>query len=400
MTRGLEARKREAELLDRWAKPCKTWPFDFVLAQQKNRRKKANRPLMRFGWKRPRYLDDDPDRLPIDSRSWNYFKKIDAIDYWRQAFWYWDTRVAKLRATTSKRPGAVGFVTFEAAQSAHIASQVQLNSMIRVNRCLSVEPRAIYWPNISLSSERTYLRSVLSWIITVALMIFWIIPVTLTSTLLNMRMWEEKNPGLKKFLARNDIISGFLSYTLPGVFLLLYLNILPWMLKWVAIFGGCRSRQAIDYTVLTRHFAFLIINVIFIFMFSGTILNRIFNILNSPTSFTAELANSLPSVAPWFAGYVLLLGVGCQPFKLILLRPAIWYAFKAWFCKTPRDYANTVAPIYIDWGNVYPYPMMVFWIAMLYSSFSPLILPISVAYYGLGFFVLKYQMLYVFFRDF
>ena len=390
MTKGPDARRLEANLLQKWARTHRTWLGP----------KPVERPTMSRGIKTMHYIESDADCHTTPKRSRNCFQKIDVIDHWRQEFFYWDKRVSELRAKTSKKAGAIGFVTFRSAEHAHIVAQVQTNSRIRVNRNLSVEPRAIYWPNISLSTGRTYVRRFLSWIITILMMIFWVVPVVFVSTLLNLTFWEKDNPGLQKFAESHRIIRGFLTYTMPGIALLLFLNILPWMLKWLAIFGGCRTRQSIDYTVLTRHFAFLIINVILIFTVSGSIINKIFDILNSPTSLTKDLANSLPSVASWFVGYVLLLGVGCQPFKLILLRPAIWHAFKAWFCKTPRDHASIVAPIYLDWGNVYPYPMMVFWIAMIYSSFSPLILPVTAAYYALGFFVLKYQMLYVYFRDF
>ncbi|KAJ1920359.1 hypothetical protein H4219_001334 [Mycoemilia scoparia] len=390
MKKGPEARAREAELLKKWARTHKSYFGSKVI----------NRPTMSKGFKKIRSLDSDSENSTPPKKSKNCFKKIDAIDYWRREFWYWDSQVKELREKGSRKAGPIGFVTFRSAEHAHTVVQSQANSNINVNVKLSVEPRAIYWPNITLSPERVYFRWVLSWIITAVLMIFWIVPVTLISALFNFRFWETKNPSLRKFAESHTIIRGFLTYTMPGVVLILFLNLLPWMLKWLAIFGGCRTRQSVDYTVLTRHFAFLIINVILLFTVSGTVINKIFDILQSPTTITQDLANTLPSVSTWFVGYCLLLGIGCQPFKLILLRPAIWHAFKAWFCKTPRDYANIVAPMYLDWGNLYPYPMLVFWIGMIYSAFSPIILPIVTAYYGLGFFVLKYQMLYVFFRDF
>ncbi|KAJ2826506.1 hypothetical protein IWW50_002327, partial [Coemansia erecta] len=113
-----------------------------------------------------------------------------------------------------------------------------------------------------------------------------------------------------------------------------------------------------------------------------------------------NLASNIPRVGTFFTGYILVLGVGYQPFKLLQVRPVIWHIGRQWLCSTPRDYARLVSPVYIDWYSVYPYPLLVFAIAMIYSTFSPPVVVGAVIYFAIGYPVMKYLLLYVYFHPF
>ncbi|KAJ2537880.1 hypothetical protein EV175_006589, partial [Coemansia sp. RSA 1933] len=146
--------------------------------------------------------------------------------------------------------------------------------------------------------------------------------------------------------------------------------------------------------------AFLVFNIVLVFGFSGTFWTIILDVINRPATPMQTLASNIPRVGTFFAGYILVLGVGYQPFKLLQLRPVIWHLGRQWLCSTPRDYARLVSPVYIDWYSVYPYPLLVFTIAMVYSSFSPPVVLGAVVYFAIGYPVMKYLLLYVYFRPF
>ncbi|KAJ2826967.1 hypothetical protein FBU31_003297 [Coemansia sp. 'formosensis'] len=151
---------------------------------------------------------------------------------------------------------------------------------------------------------------------------------------------------------------------------------------------------------MTKMWAFLVFNVILVFGFSGTFWNQILNVVNSPGTVMQNLASNIPRVGTFFTGYILVLGVGYQPFKLLQLRPVVWHIGRQWLCSTPRDYARLVSPVYIDWYSVYPYPLLVFAIAMVYSTFSPPVVVGAVIYFVIGYPVMKYLLLYVYFHPF
>ncbi|KAI8320856.1 DUF221-domain-containing protein, partial [Martensiomyces pterosporus] len=335
---------------------------------------------------------------------WRPWSRVDEITHWRTKFIAADQDFGKLRKSLAKGEDDYGrsttaFVTFEDAASAHIVTQLSCYPNPGYMKAkLAPEPRGVYWPNIWISSRRKWAGFTLKWICIFVIWAFWSVPVILFSSLLAPSSLERIFPSLME--PDHKILRSFLSSTVPSVFLLLFLNMLPWILKQVHFATGVRTKPDIDYSVLTKMWAFLVFNVILVFGFSGTFWDQILNVVNNPGTVMQKLATNIPKVGTFFTGYILVLGVGYQPFKLLQLRPVIWHIGRQWLCSTPRDYARLVSPVYIDWYSVYPYPLLVFTIAMIYSTFSPPVVLGAVIYYVIGYPVMKYLLLYVYFHPF
>lgn len=62
--------------------------------------------------------------------------------------------------------------------------------------------------------------------------------------------------------------------------------------------------------------------------------------------------------------------------------------------KTPRDYAETLAPRMFNYGWAYPSHVFLFVVLLVYSTSSPIILIFGTIYYCLAYLVYKYQLLY------
>ncbi|KAJ1949289.1 hypothetical protein EC988_004832, partial [Linderina pennispora] len=335
---------------------------------------------------------------------WQPWKHVDAIDYWRAKFLESDKCFRELRRTIGRERDEVGrsttaFVTFEDAASAHMVTQLSCYPNPGYMKArLAPEPRGVYWPNVWISNRRKWALFTAKWFIIFVIWAFWCAPVILVSSLLTPTTLQKVWPSLD--LDDNKILRSLLSTTVPSVFLLLFLNMLPWILKQVHFFTGVRTKPDIDYSVLTKMWAFLVFNVILVFGFSGTFWEQILDVVNNPGTVMQSLATNIPKVGTFFTGYILVLGIGYQPFKLLQLRPVIWHIGRQWLCNTPRDYARLVSPVYIDWYSVYPYPLMVFAIAMIYSTFSPPVVVGAVIYFVIGYPVMKYLLLYVYFHPF
>ncbi|KAJ2403275.1 hypothetical protein GGI23_000067 [Coemansia sp. RSA 2559] len=335
------------------------------------------------------------------------WRRVDAIDHWRDKLLEADRGLRRLRqtvqhsdATAAHGPSTTAFVTFEDATTAHMATQLSCYpNPGHMKARLAPEPRGVYWPNVWHSRRRKWLGFGAKWTCIVVVWAFWSVPVILMSSLLTPASLGRVFPSLADS-QRHGLLRSFLSATVPSVFLLLFLNTLPWLLKQVHFATGERTKPAIDYSVLTKMWAFLVFNIVLVFGFSGTFWTMLLNVVNRPGTPMQSLAANIPRVGTFFAGYILVLGVGYQPFKLLQLRPVVWHIARRWLCSTPRDYARLVAPVYIDWYSVYPYPLLVFTIAMVYSSFSPPVVLGAVVYYAIGYPVMKYLLLYVYFRPF
>ncbi|KAJ1643080.1 hypothetical protein LPJ64_005108 [Coemansia asiatica] len=361
-------------------------------------------------------------------RFWRPWQQVDAIDYWRSRFLAADQDFQQLRdsmrAATGTTPesnnsssdnntsgsnsgnrnsnigySTTAFVTFEDAATAHMFTQLSFYPNPGFMKAkLAPEPRGVYWPNIWISSRRKWLGFTLKWLCIFVIWAFWTVPVILFSSLLTPASLAKVFPSLLE--SKNSLLRSFLSSTVPSVFLLLFLNMLPWILKQVHFITGARTKPDIDYSVMTKMWAFLVFNVILVFGISGTFWDQILNVVNDPGTVMQNLASNIPRVGTFFTGYILVLGVAYQPFKLLQLRPVIWHIGRQWLCNTPRDYARLVSPVYIDWYSVYPYPLLVFAIAMIYSTFSPPVVLGAVIYFVIGYPVMKYLLLYVYFHPF
>lgn len=59
-----------------------------------------------------------------------------------------------------------------------------------------------------------------------------------------------------------------------------------------------------------------------------------------------------------------------------------------------EDFAELNAPPMINYGAVYPQAILVFVVTLLYSVIQPLILIFGAIYFGIGYVVYKYKLLF------
>lgn len=71
-----------------------------------------------------------------------------------------------------------------------------------------------------------------------------------------------------------------------------------------------------------------------------------------------------------------------------------WIASAFSFSDNSLDYAELNAPPMINYGIVYPQAILMFVITMLYSVVQPLILIFGAIYFGVGYMVYKYKLLF------
>ncbi|RKP38958.1 hypothetical protein BJ085DRAFT_29644 [Dimargaris cristalligena] len=366
----------------------------------------------------PKYNPRPTVRLPT-GRWFRRGPRVDGIDYHKERFLEFDRLVRSLRlirsqAASSGPPptvamnvesgitnqnSSVGFVTFEHSTSAHIASQTLTHAkpFACITR-LAPEPCNVYWNNLTTKKRSRVTRTILVFIAMVFLTFFWGVPVAFLSSFLSLESLGQHLSFVKDLAEWNSVMQSLFSYTLPSVVMISYFNLLPAIIQKLAEFKGLRVRATMDIFVLSRVFFFQIFNVLLVFTLSSTLWNSLFDIFDDPTQVTKKLASSLPQVAPFFINYIIMLGIGYLPFKLLQVFPMIWTAFRRYLCTTPRDFSEVVAPIYVAWGARYPVPMLVFVITLTYSNISPLILVFGILYFLLGFLFNKYLFLYVYFK--
>ena len=113
----------------------------------------------------------------------------------------------------------------------------------------------------------------------------------------------------------------------------------------------------------------------------------------------------------FFISYVILQGLGIMPLQLLNLGVVIPRIFMLmFFTRTPRglivslssasiikllvDFAELNAPPMINYGVVYPQAILIFVVTILYSVIQPIILIFGALYFGIGYLVYKYKLLF------
>ena len=186
----------------------------------------------------------------------------------------------------------------------------------------------------------------------VVLLFTWAAPVGALSRLLSYEAIDENLPWLAKMIDRrrvNHCIKiGFLAdffrsprlrvlvqNSLPSLALISFNAFLPFLLDWLSILQGLRSRSEIEYSLLVKYHLFLILNVFVIVAVSTFDLAR--DLADQPLKLLNRLALSLPGARNFFISYVILQGIGIMPLQLLQLAVILprWF-YRLFWTRSPR----------------------------------------------------------------
>lgn len=162
------------------------------------------------------------------------------------------------------------------------------------------------------------------------------------------------------------------------------------------------SQGDVELSVISKNFFFTFFNFFILFTILGTasgfyaMLERFAEQLSSATEIAHALATSLSRLLGFYTNFILLQGFGIFPFRLLEFGALSLYPVYLIGAKTPRDYAELVQPPTFSYGFFLPQTILIFIICMVYSVLenSWQVLLTGLAYFMVGHYVHKYQLLY------
>jgi hypothetical protein len=162
------------------------------------------------------------------------------------------------------------------------------------------------------------------------------------------------------------------------------------------------SQGDVELSVISKNFFFVFFNFFILFTILGTasnfltMLERFAEKLTSATEIAYALATSLSNLLGFYTNFIILQGFGLFPFRLMEFGALSLYPVYLIGAKTPRDYAELVQPPVFSYGFFLPQTILIFIICMVYSVLrdSWMVLLTGLAYFMIGHFVHKYQLLY------
>jgi hypothetical protein len=346
------------------------------------------------------------------------YKLVDAIDYYEEKLRRLDDEIRGLRKKEFE-PTPLAFVTMDSVASAQMAIQAVLDpSPLQLLANTSPAPSDVVWSNTYLSRNQRVFRA---WTITVAigiLSIFWTTLLVPIAGALNTCSIQEVFPGLANALDRNEVLQSLVNTQLPTFALTLINVAVPFLYDWLANMQGMISQGDVELSVISKNFFFTFFNFFILFTILGTASgfvarwSQFAEKLSSATQIAYALAQSLSSLTGFYTNFIILQGFGLFPLRLMEFGALSLYPVYLIGAKTPRgkqvhhniepaltsrtDYAELVQPPVFSYGFFLPQTILIFIICMVYSVLrdSWQVLLTGVAYFAIGHFVHKYQLLY------
>lgn len=319
--------------------------------------------------------------------------EVDAIQFLEKQLNFIDQEISEARkkhysATTT------AFVTMDSVANAQMAAQAVLDHRVHYSIAnLAPAPHDIKWYNVCLSRKER-LSKVYSVTVFIGISsLFLIIPVSYLATLLNLKTISRFWPSLGKLLKQNKWAQNLVTGLLPTYLFTLLNIIIPYFYEYLTSCQGLVSHSDEELSLVSKNFFYIFVNLFLVFTLAGTASNY-WGYLSDTTKIAYQLATSVKEFSLFYVDLIILQGIGMFPFKLLLVGSMIGFPFVKIKSKTPRQQRDLYSPPIFNFGLQLPQPILILIITLIYSVMSTKILLSGLAYFLVGFYVYKYQLIF------
>ncbi|KAL6941501.1 Calcium permeable stress-gated cation channel 1 [Hanseniaspora osmophila] len=320
-------------------------------------------------------------------------KEVDAISYLQEQLKVVDKEIFEARERQySTTPTA--FVTMDSVANAQMAAQAVLDPRVHYFQThLAPAPHDIIWDNVSLNRHERMMKSNFVTVLIGVISVFLIVPVSYLATLLNLKTITKFWPSLGKFLKENSWAESLVTGLLP-TYLFTLLNVLiPYFYEYLTSRQGLVSHSEEEISLVSKNFFYSFVNLFLVFTLAGTASN-FWGYFTDTTKIAYQLATSVREFSLFYVDLIILQGIGMFPFKLLLVGSLIGFPFVKSKCKTPRQRQYLYQSPIFNFGLQLPQSILILVITIIYSIMSTKILVSGLAYFVIGFYVYKYQLVF------
>ncbi|KAI3731807.1 hypothetical protein L1987_62997 [Smallanthus sonchifolius] len=284
----------------------------------------------------------------------------------------------------------VAFVTFRSRWDAALASQTQQhpNPLLWITQ-MAPEPRDVLWKNLSVPYKHLIVYRVGVLVAEVVLSIFFAIPVSAVQGITHfekLKKWFPPAMAVQLIPGLSSVITGYL----PSVILSGFLYVVPYVMKGMAGVAGYVSISQQEQKASNMVFYFLMANVFFMSVLSGSLLDQIGKTFINPRDVPSRLAGAVSARADFFMTYIL--SSGLTGFSLEILQPGLltWDTMKLHTWARGKEKSNYLSSF--PYYRIIPFVSLFILIGVVYSVIAPLLLPFLVVYFLLGYVVYINQL--------
>lgn len=329
----------------------------------------------------------------------------DSIDYWtgKQSQLYSEILLQQSEVDTARfQPTRAAFVVFKSRIIASLAAQTNFASnehSWRVHR--APEPRAVNWSSLSVPPSQLPVRHAVTALFSVALTLFWAVPVTFIMGLTNLSTLAaiEVN-GQKPFAFLGGVtewpvaVVGFIEGLLPAIILSVFLSLVPTFFRLFVNLSRVPSNANVDKLVRDWYFNFVVFSNFLFVAFAGTLLTDLQRISKEPFLIVDLLAAAIPKQGAFVMNFILLKALSESPQELMqIVRVVLRWIMLTFFARTSREKSkvetgNTVF-VYLRYYSI---AQLIALLGMIYSTIQPFINITCLVYFLVNYVVWKYNL--------
>lgn len=203
-----------------------------------------------------------------------------------------------------RRSAFVSFTSLKAAQTA----QQTLQASHPIRMAISSAPHVddVNWENIGLRFRTRALWRLVSATITAMIVLFWTIPTAFVASLSTVESLRRTLPFLNKAFDKYPILEELFKQLAPLALVVLR-ALAPLVFNFLSEREGHPSRTEVRASVFTKLVYFQLIQIFFVTVIVGTVLDSLEEIVDQPKRLIAMLGRSMPQQSTFFISYVIVL---------------------------------------------------------------------------------------------
>lgn len=316
--------------------------------------------------------------------------KVDALHYWTEEQDRLANEIHDQGTLAKVTPSAIVLLTTKRAASYLVQANSSTSATTwKIER--APEPKAMHWSSFSMPGYQAEFRTILVAFFMVVFTIFWTIPAAAIVALFNL----QNIPFAEKLTGWSSALTGLLEGLLPPVIMAVLISLIPMIFRMVIGTERIPSTGTIEMKTRDYFFGFTLYGSFLVIVLGSSFFQDYEQVTDNPGLIIDKLAQEVPGAGVYFATFILIKTL--IPFPLLLsnvIRVVIrWIMLK--LAKTERQKRRARAG-----GALFQYfrfsggSMLILFLALTYSTLSPLVTVCAVAHFGMAYIVFRYSLLF------
>lgn len=306
-----------------------------------------------------------------------------------------NSELQKLRDDEHNLPlGNVAWIRFSTQQEAHVFARVVNHDKSRrmIQSSIEVVPEDIIWKNTSMNPKQRKAGAVVSWAITIGLIIIWAPILAFVALVSNVDSLCEQASFLAWLCTIPSAVLGIIKGILPAVAYALVFALLPPFLRFTLKRQGIVRNSDLELKLFSRYWLFQIIHGFLITTLASGLISALSDLGDTASSVPTLLAEKLPDASIFFLTLILAANLSGAAKTYSRVVPFVMYLLKGILGgKTPRKfYVSEHKMASFKFGVLWPPMCLIVTIVIVYSTIQPIITIVGLVCLGLLYVSYKY----------